>query len=150
VDLEIVGSVSGGAGPPTADLFYRDSGGTFVELAMVKGSGTGTFSAIIPGTAVTPPEVAYYLRAVDGAGDSAASPPDAPIVVHAVSVAGDQAGTSPMSQPQVPFWLLLLVLVIAVALAVAAVAVWRRRRPCRGCGVRHRTGERCVVVPGGW
>jgi hypothetical protein len=72
-------------------LFYRTgSAGKFVEVPMV--AGTGAFKANIPGTAVKPPLVEYYIQASDKGGLAVATRGDAETPLR-IAVAAEQSGS---------------------------------------------------------
>ncbi len=72
-------------------LFYRvGSAGKFVEVPMV--TGTGAFKANIPGSAVKPPLVEYYVQASDKGGLAVASRGDAETPLR-IAVAAEKDGS---------------------------------------------------------
>ncbi|MBK5305115.1 MAG: immune inhibitor A [Frankiaceae bacterium] len=84
--------LGGTAGQPVT-LFYRRHGkGGYYSVAMTKGTEKGTYRALIPGGAVTPDGVDYYLKA---GANSTYDPPLAGTgtLAHAIGVA----------LPEVPF-----------------------------------------------
>lgn len=72
-------------------LFYRTgSAGKFIEVPM--NTTGGTFKANIPGTAVKPPLVEYYVQASDTGGLAVASRGDAETPLR-IAVAGEKSGS---------------------------------------------------------
>lgn len=72
-------------------LFYRTgSAGKFIEVAM--STTGGMFKANIPGTAVKPPIVEYYVQASDSGGLAVASRGDAETPLR-IAVAGEKSGS---------------------------------------------------------
>ena len=85
IDATIVDADSG---VNTAVLFYRATGGAmFTRLDMTAGAA-GAYTALIPGTAVVPPSVEYYIAATDGAApaNTATQPAGAPGTVTTFTV----------------------------------------------------------------
>jgi hypothetical protein len=121
----------------SVSLFYRTHGAhDYIEVPMTPGQERGSFRATIPGSAVTPPGVDYYLKA--GAAFDPA-PARVGALAHGIAVALPQqpsASNVPQSvapgilartgtdSPLLPSFGLLL-----VALGLRGVA---RRRPRRG------------------
>jgi hypothetical protein len=72
-------------------LFYRTgSAGKFIEVPM--STTAGTFKANIPGNAVKPPLVEYYVQASDNGGLAVASRGDAETPLR-IAVAGEKSGS---------------------------------------------------------
>jgi hypothetical protein len=72
-------------------LFYRTgSSGKFIELPMTV--GTGAFKANIPGSAVKPPLLEYYVQASDKGGLAVASRGDAETPLR-IAVASEKEGS---------------------------------------------------------
>lgn len=99
VPLKIEALISDDAGIATATLYYRtDVPGTYKTIAM---TGTnGVYMATIPGAAMVPPLVEYYLEATDINGNLIASPMVAPddgqndvFVSHQVKAVGPITAT---------------------------------------------------------
>jgi hypothetical protein len=85
VDIRAV--VLGGAADAPVTLFYRRHGkGGYYSVAMQRGTEKGTWSGVIPGEAVTPDGVDYYLKA---GSHSTYDPPLARTgtLAHAIGVA---------------------------------------------------------------
>ena len=85
VDVRAV--VLGGQPDPPVTLFYRrHAQGGYHEVAMTLGSEPGSYAAVIPGNAVTPDGVDYFLRAGAASTYDPVGARDGS-VVHAIAVA---------------------------------------------------------------
>jgi hypothetical protein len=140
----VAAKVSGGSGGAVAVLSYRDANGGFVEVPMVRDKTTGSYAANVPGPAVLPPEIAYFIRAEDAGGERASSPADAPTIVHKVKVVGEDGSLVPSTSAWPPLWVLLLLAGLVVTAVIGAVAARRRKSRCRDCGGRHRASDGCL------
>jgi hypothetical protein len=104
---------------------------------MSKGAGD-SWVATIPGTAVRPERMEYYIEAADNAGNAGEAPPGAPEEVYAFAVRPRTGGPGPDGLPggsvmiggvAVPVMMLLLALLAVAGLLVLFLFMRRRRRP---------------------
>jgi len=79
----IEAQVSDPSGVSPVQLFFRVSGGGWIETSM--GGGPGVFSGQIPGLPAGN-QVDYYVRATDALSHVAVDPPDAPIGHYSVRI----------------------------------------------------------------
>ena len=90
--VTIVAQVTAVSGVASVTLNYRVQGGPSFSQAAMTGAA-GTYSAVIPGAAVIPPAVEYFIEARDTQNRSASSPGGAG--VHVFTVAGTVDTTPP-------------------------------------------------------
>jgi MYXO-CTERM domain-containing protein len=93
--VTVTASITDDSGIASATLYHRLQGSsTFTTVPMTAAAGS-TFTAVIPGIAVSAPAVEYYVRAVDGSASANAAnvPAAAPTLVARFTVTvGDTAG----------------------------------------------------------
>ena len=98
VDVRAV--VLGGSGDVPVTLFYRrHARGGYVAQPLVRGSAPGSVTGTIPGNAVTPDGVDYYLEAGTASTYDPAGARDRS-VVHAIAVAIPEVASPLAVQPQ--------------------------------------------------
>ena len=100
--VTVTATITDDSGIASATLFHRLQGTTtFTSVPMTAAAGS-TYTASIPGSAVSTPAVEYYVRAVDGSasGNAANVPAAAPTLVARFTVtAGDTAGPGIVHTP---------------------------------------------------
>jgi hypothetical protein len=141
-DTPVTAIVAGGtAGQPVA-LSYRVHGAkSFATVAMKPGGQPGVFAAVIPGAAVTPSGVDYFLKA--GAHSTYDPAAAAAGLTHAIAVGVPEAAAAPAPPPtpEVPVAPLPVTggdepLLLIAALLVVALAARRHRDSHRRTRVR--------------
>ena len=149
--LEALASVSDDVKLASVTLTYRpDGAATFTTLPM-SSAAPSSFKATVPAADVRAKFIEYYIEAEDAAGNRARSPPGAPSALHKVVVEEEATPPPPRAVPRLDLQTILMVAVavaIIVGAAAGAAGFARRRRVCRSCGGRHRSGEFCGTF--GW
>jgi hypothetical protein len=93
-NVTVNATVTDTSGLSQVRLFYRPSGYPFYSEVSMTAGGAGAYSAAIPGFAVAPPYVDYYIRATDTASNASTSPAGAPTNAHRFTV-GSADSTGP-------------------------------------------------------
>jgi MYXO-CTERM domain-containing protein len=87
--IEIIAEVVDPSGVASVVLSYRKAGDdAFVDVEMTRGAGSDRFTADVPGSAVQPGTVEYFVAATDGAAaaNRATRPVNAPAELYAFTV----------------------------------------------------------------
>lgn len=117
-----------------ATLFYRRAGETMFTSLQLTDAGNDRFRATIPGMAVQPTAVEYYLQATDDApaANSGTSPNGAPANVHRVMVQPDDTAAptimvTPVPADQSEGQAVMVSAAVADATGVANVVLYYKR-----------------------
>ncbi|PKN57087.1 MAG: hypothetical protein CVU56_12675, partial [Deltaproteobacteria bacterium HGW-Deltaproteobacteria-14] len=70
ISVPISATITDPSGVSSARLYYRPTGFPSFQEVVLSATGGDTFTGSVPSFAVGPPSVEYYLRAIDGAGNS--------------------------------------------------------------------------------
>jgi hypothetical protein len=117
--IEISADITDNVGVDSATLYYRKGGETtYTSLEMTKDGDT--YSATIPGEAVTIDDVYYYISATDGVNVATYPATDPTTDPWQIVIAGDIDWEIPW------IWIIIAVVILIVIIVVAVVAAKRR------------------------
>lgn len=117
--IEISADITDNAGVESATLYYRKGGETtYTSLDMTKDGDT--YSATIPGEAVTVDDVEYYISATDGVNIATYPATDPTTDPEQIVIAGPIEWEIPW------LWIIIAIVILVVIIVVAVVAAKRR------------------------
>lgn len=130
--IPVQANVSDPSGIQEAILYYTIGVGA-AQWAVMNGTGAGIYSAVLPAQP-GPTYVAFFIQAIDGAGNSGRSPANG---TYTITVGPPNVVPLPTTGLGPPF-LGFLVAIVAVGAAAVIVAAWRfgRRPPGTARGER--------------